>query len=260
MSIKVSCPKCPKTYTVSESNAGKKFRCKGCSQVISVPKPKPKPKRKPKSKKPIDDDDWGDEFDDDYGTGDDYGSEDEYGANDEYDEWSENDSGNDDEYEDYEEYEDYGSTRKRQPAKSKKKHKQSRRSDRSSFEFISQNFDFTSPLIWIGVPIGFHAISFALGFLHPLAGLFFSIPVLILLIVLSGIAGICSLIDAFTEDVSCGLLCLFIPPYALYFTFSRWEQQKQSFMCGMILFNVIVTPIILGAVVGIALAVFVGMA
>lgn len=37
MSIAVTCDQCSKVYEVSEKGAGRKFRCKGCSNVLTVP-------------------------------------------------------------------------------------------------------------------------------------------------------------------------------------------------------------------------------
>jgi hypothetical protein len=37
MAISVSCPGCAKTYQVKDEAAGKKFRCKACEAIVSVP-------------------------------------------------------------------------------------------------------------------------------------------------------------------------------------------------------------------------------
>jgi hypothetical protein len=37
MAISVQCDNCERNYNVSESHAGKKFRCKGCLSIVSVP-------------------------------------------------------------------------------------------------------------------------------------------------------------------------------------------------------------------------------
>jgi hypothetical protein len=37
MSIDVACPECAKVHKVKEEAAGKKFRCKGCQAVVSIP-------------------------------------------------------------------------------------------------------------------------------------------------------------------------------------------------------------------------------
>ena len=37
MAIEVSCPQCGQFYQVPDDKAGKKFRCKGCQEVVSIP-------------------------------------------------------------------------------------------------------------------------------------------------------------------------------------------------------------------------------
>lgn len=37
MAISVDCPQCQQTYSLKESYAGRRFRCKGCGHVITIP-------------------------------------------------------------------------------------------------------------------------------------------------------------------------------------------------------------------------------
>ena len=39
MKIKFKCSECGKSYRVSDKYAGKRVRCKGCSQVNTIPQP-----------------------------------------------------------------------------------------------------------------------------------------------------------------------------------------------------------------------------
>ena len=39
---------------------------------------------------------------------------------------------------------------------------------------------------------------------------------------------------AFGESTSCGLLCMFVPFYAVYYAITRWEDTKKPFVVGLI--------------------------
>ena len=47
---------------------------------------------------------------------------------------------------------------------------------------------------------------------------------------LSAVGGIMNLVTAFKQDVTKGLLALFVPFYILYFVFTNWEECKKGFL------------------------------
>jgi ribosomal protein S27E len=63
--ISISCPKCKKSITVPEELKGKKIKCKGCGEVLSLPGGPPekgdprKPANAPADGKQGDDEEWG---------------------------------------------------------------------------------------------------------------------------------------------------------------------------------------------------------
>jgi hypothetical protein len=47
---------------------------------------------------------------------------------------------------------------------------------------------------------------------------------------LCAVGGIMNLVTAFKQDVTKGLLALFVPFYILYFVFTNWEECKKGFL------------------------------
>ena len=41
-------------------------------------------------------------------------------------------------------------------------------------------------------------------------------------------------INAFRESLPCGLLFSFIPPYSIYYIFTRWDQSKEPFILHLV--------------------------
>ncbi|MEZ5944730.1 MAG: RDD family protein [Planctomycetaceae bacterium] len=75
MPINVTCPGCEQQYNVPDEKAGRKFRCKQCQEIVSIPDaapdsryadPSPTPSRRSNSRRGRDDD-----FEDDYDDEDD---------------------------------------------------------------------------------------------------------------------------------------------------------------------------------------------
>ena len=62
------------------------------------------------------------------------------------------------------------------------------------------------------------------GLVVPVFGALFAVGFLVLSYIVGMIGGICLLVKAFTEEVICGILCLIVPFYGLYFLFTRWED------------------------------------
>lgn len=70
MPIKTQCRKCRREYTVKDELAGKKFRCKDCEAVVTVPQPAVLLEDEPDPEEETFGDDFGsfDNFDDEYGA------------------------------------------------------------------------------------------------------------------------------------------------------------------------------------------------
>jgi uncharacterized membrane protein len=170
MSIEATCDECFYTYKVKEQNAGKKFRCKECDAVVTVPVP---------------------------------GEEEDL-------------LGFEDEFEDPES--------EPIPVKKRSKSKKKKKPDQSD-SFITQR-----TMILGGVVL----ILFVGSFVSPaLSMLFFAVAGI------SGFAyalwgGISLIVMAFSEDVVCGLLYLFLPLYSLYYLVSRWPETKKPFVATLI--------------------------
>jgi len=66
MTIQVNCPECDKEYQVTDDKAGKRFKCRECEAVVSVPSGRPSRRKEEDDF----DDGFGDDFDDDdFGVG-----------------------------------------------------------------------------------------------------------------------------------------------------------------------------------------------
>ena len=52
-------------------------------------------------------------------------------------------------------------------------------------------------------------------------------------ILIALIGSIWFLVVAFKESFGCGLLCMFVPFYSLYYTFSRWKTTKIPFFVSL---------------------------
>ena len=52
--------------------------------------------------------------------------------------------------------------------------------------------------------------------------------------IVAGVGWIWAVITAFHESTSQGLLCLFIPPYAIYYAIKRWSDLKKPLIIGLV--------------------------
>lgn len=228
--ISVSCTKCDYGYRVSDDKAGKRFKCRECGEVCVVPAAKKRkrptsaaPKRRKPRKKPVQD-----EWDDTAASTDDYESYDEYESHDAY-----GSSGD----EDYDAYEDYqpAQRRRRKPSragksKPKKKRRVSKYDDSESM--------FCNPLVWLVFPIVATVFTILVFAIFPMCGLAIAVILALRGFGLNLIGSIRLMVDAFREELVCGLLYLFLPFYAFYYLVTRWEQQKSAFLmslCGSLL-------------------------
>ena len=213
MAITVTCSNCLSEYNVRETNAGKKFACKQCGEMCSVPRqnksPKPRPsssrssRSEPRRRKPQEYEDGYDEYDD-------------YGA-DEYDEYADD---------------DYSSSRRSKPARKARKKKKKPRRSSGLIESGDGIFDtyVNNAALWIGIPFAISLVVAAVTVVVPIGGFFAFILVLIVGGLVSFCSGIHSLVLAFQEDVACGLMILFVPFYGLYYLVTRWEEQRGAFI------------------------------
>jgi hypothetical protein len=226
--ITVSCTGCQHEYRVADDKAGKRFKCRDCGDICTVPAAKrrkpgssatPK-RRKPKKQAPRDE--W---EDDTASSSDDYESYDDYGTD---------DGGYDTDDGGYDDYEPARSRRK-SPSRSGKATKKKRKASKSD---DGGRFSFTSPLVWLGYPVAALLLTVAALFIVPVVGAILAVILVIVGLLLGLVGGILSIVGAFKEDVVCGLLYLFVPFYSLYYLVTRWEQQKNAFLmnvCGSIL-------------------------
>ena len=214
--ISVSCTGCQFKYHIANDKAGKRFKCRECGEICTVPGGKRSaagssgtPKRR-KRTKPAAKDEWEDDTASSY---DEYESYDDGG----YDSYGTDD----DAYEDYQPARSCRSSPSRSAkTKPKKKNRKASRSD------DGVRFSFTSPLVWLGFPFAATLVTMAAVFIVPVVGVILAIIVSIIGLILIFIGGIRILIGAFQEDVVCGLLYLFVPFYSLYYLVTRWEEQK----------------------------------
>lgn len=52
--------------------------------------------------------------------------------------------------------------------------------------------------------------------------------------IVAGVGWVWAVITAFCESTSQGLLCLFIPPYAIYYAIKRWSDLKKPLIIGLV--------------------------
>ena len=228
--ITVSCTGCQHEYRVADDKAGKRFKCRDCGDICTVPAAKrrkpgssatPK-RRKPKKQAPRDE--W---EDDTASSSDDYESYDDYGTD---------DGGYDTDDGGYDDYEPARSRRKSPSQTGKAKPKKKKR--KASRSGDGSGLAFTHPLVWLGFPVVATLLNMGLILIFPMAGFVLSIILGIGGFLLAFIGGIKSLIGAFQEEVVCGLLYLFVPMYSLYYLVTRWEDQRAAFLmnvCGSLL-------------------------
>ncbi len=55
----------------------------------------------------------------------------------------------------------------------------------------------------------------------------------LVLAIAAAVCGIIILVNAFSEDVTQGLLCLCIPFYVLYYAFARFESDNKGLIIGI---------------------------
>ena len=193
--IACECGGCGSTYKVKDQNAGKRFQCKHCDEMVRVPGGGGAPKRR---KKP----EYDDYAEDDYDDGDD-----DYGADD-YDDGY--DDYGDDGYDDYEE---------RRPAPRRRSPKKS-----SLTRYVG------NPLLWIGIPIGIGLFVGLLSMIAVGAGVVAGFGAVAVCGIISVCFGLHSLVLAFKEDAVCGIMYLFVPFYSLYYLITRWDEQREPFV------------------------------
>ncbi|HVV99346.1 MAG TPA: prolyl oligopeptidase family serine peptidase [Planctomycetaceae bacterium] len=196
MAISVDCPGCGRTYNLNEKYAGKKVRCTDCKTAMQVP-----------------------------------AAEAEEVAT-AFDSWDEEESApapkrktisrrsavaqdDDDSEHDFETTESHRVPSKAKPARKKKKKRKSGSGLKLPTEFTVGHFCGLLAILFLCcVPVMFFGMVPAL-----VCVLGWMIAWVIALLV----AAIWLLVIAFQEDAICGLLCIFVPFYQLYFIISRWS-------------------------------------
>jgi hypothetical protein len=212
--IVLSCPGCGKRYELNGSLAGKKARCKACSQEFTIPVPRQisapvtatAPSR-PKASAPARPAPPPPELD-------------SFNPYDDVEDHSAPKSSVS-----YDEDDTYLPPRAgavRGPIGNTKKQKKKRRAGASS-----SLDDWTGKIVPVG--LGLTTVLALLAFASPTI----AVPALVLMMLcgffmtLGG--GIWGIVNAFRESAVCGVLYLFLPYYSLYYTISRWSEMARPF-------------------------------
>ena len=245
MKITSICPGCAKTLAVAAEHAGKKIRCPNCSGVVQLPQlasvpvatssgsstapvtarrvvPAEKPKAMapaprtlvpPRTRKPR-------------------------GESGDPDLWNESLSSYSSPAIPDEQAESYGLPPKR---KKRKSPEEAETSSPYYYERQDVGIHHSREEAGFGVPLILGGINIGSGLMFTLAELAVPGAALIGLVVSIAIGatlalwgGLRIMLNAFEEDVLCGLLYLFIGIYAVYFLFSRWEVNRRPFLIYLI--------------------------
>ena len=245
MKITALCPGCAKTLAVAAEHAGKKIRCPNCSGVVQLPEvasapavvtsvraaaplkaravvradkprpvaPEPRVSNPPRERKRRN------------GEG-------------EPDLWSESLSSYSSPAIPDDEAEHYALPPKR------KKRKSSEEADTQSPYYYErqevgihhsrEEAGFRVPLILGGINVGSGLIFALAELVAPGASLIGFVVCIAIGATLGLWGGLRIVLNAFEEDVLCGLLYLFVGIYAIYFLFSRWEVNRRPFLIYLI--------------------------
>src|SRR5207244_2783805 len=77
------------------------------------------------------------------------------------------------------------------------------------------------------------AVIALMCFLLSIAHWSFAIPPVLIVVLMATVAGFWHLIIAFQEGPMCGLLCLFVPFYSLYYLITRWDETQRPFFLNL---------------------------
>lgn len=190
MPIKVKCPQCYEKYQLADKLAGKKVRCKQCGEPIQIPNPRQRPAQSRPSRKrsaPAKR-----RPPKPKPVADDYGIDD---------------------FDDY--GDDFAAPAPPRPSRSRGRRKKSSSS--------SGSFQQRAWMIFGGIFLLFFLISL----FSPTFRVVFTILAVLSGLVFSLWGGLSILVEAFKEDIVCGLLYLFAPFYSWYFVFSRWQKTRK---------------------------------
>lgn len=234
MNITAKCSSCQKVLSVGQEHAGKKIRCPACKGIVQLPKaklassskpspespqapatkmkqrppedaaqvkrsPKKRPKRQPKKRpRPASDDIWAAPLSS-------YSSP----------EIAEED------------YEEYGL-----PPKKVREQQNGQRDGSGS------SSGGKGPILLCVIACGVIAVIAIIGGVvgksSPDIGMFMTYPAVIIGGLLNFGGSLKILGNAFEEDTMVGIMYLFVPFYALYFLFSRWDVNATAFLISLI--------------------------
>lgn len=202
MSIPVTCDECFTDFKVKDQHAGKRFRCKNCDAIVTVPRARPVPE-----------DDWDDDFESDALP----------------------------------------------PVVKKPSRQRAKSRQRSATGTGLQGFyDRLSPGRMIGAPMAAMFVSICLALVLPSVAkfLFWLLYLFAGGITITGMA--LSVVTAFKEDSSCGLMFLFVPFYSIYYIFDRWPTMWKPTTMILVGLMIFLFPIIL-ALAAIVLVILLSM-
>ena len=212
--IVAECGECLTSHKLADDAAGRRFRCKQCQATVTAPRvrsakrgsrsPSSQRRRKmpARSSSAFDDfDDYDDNFD-----------------------------------------------RQRSPrrsAGSQRKRNQRTRKGRTGRRSQSDESFFNSyvnkPHLWLGVPAGIAVFVALVCLSSEWAGSVLTVGVLLICVIVAIVSNVHFLVLAFQESAACGLMVLFVPFYALFYLFTRWETQRPPFVLNL---SMIVTCIL----------------
>lgn len=222
--ISLECDSCGTNYKVKDHHAGKEFQCRLCQSFVQVPdasrhfETEAPVRRQEEARKRLSDPEQYDEYD---------GHDADYGSYDEAESYDDNQGPHEDDYESSRSWPS-GSSGSHDHLSSSK----SQRLSGTSNAGFSLDI-FCDWRVVIGLPAVSSVLVVLLIFI-PVIGPFLSVLACVLFFVASvslmAIGGILSIVDAFREGITAGLLYLFFPFYSVYFTVTRWSQTRGAFM------------------------------
>ena len=231
MTIVFSCANCGKRFEVDRTVAGKKAKCKQCGHIFVIPTPRvvaPQPASRQPASRRDDEDAWSarqaepvpDPFD-------------RFGLHEPTPAAKPAASTYLPSYADEEEL---------PPPKRIGPTPGASRTESSASRWSSGRRGF-----WDGIPgpmymalFGTVACAAVLALLVPSTGIFLMVAAgaLFLILWLYGFLGM--LVLPFQESAACGLMCMFVPFYALYYLITRWDTMRGPFLSGLAAYGIVV--------------------
>ena len=94
------------------------------------------------------------------------------------------------------------------------------------------------------VMFGTVACTAVLAFLVPSTGMLLLVAAGASFLILWLYAALGMLVLPFQESTACGLMCMFVPFYALYYLITRWDAMRGPFLSGLAAYGIVVVAAI----------------